>query len=522
MASERPALRGERASLSYGALAARCAEVAGWGLAQGLGPGDVVGLFMENAPDYAAVWLGLTRIGCVVALFNTQTSGAPLAHAVRAASATQVIVGDAADEAKFADVRVWQLDEVQAPCGAALPPAPPPQATALLIYTSGTTGFPKATKITHGRVQEWSHWFAGMMDARAEDILYNCLPMYHSIGGVVAIGAMLVAGGSVVIRRQFSASRFWDDVIAARCTIFQYIGELCRYLLNVPGPVRAHALRLCCGNGLRADVWEAFQARFAIPRILEFYAATEGNVSLYNCEGKPGAIGRVPPFLAHRFPVALIRCDPDSGAPLRGADGLCIGCENDAPGEAIGAPPRAFDGYTDAAATQAKQLRDVFKPGDVWLRTGDLMRRDAAGFYYFLDRLGDNFRWKGENISSTEVATVLGGCAGVVQALLFGVPLPGHEGRAGMAVISVDGSFSIAELQDYMTARLPGYARPLFLRPCSAMDITGTFKLRKERFVAEGLESRDPVWLLHPKTGEALLLTPVLRADIAAGRLAGI
>ncbi len=194
-----------------------------------------------------------------------------------------------------------------------------------------------------------------MMDVRPDDRLYNCLPMYHSVGGIVAIGSMLVSGGSVLIRDRFSASRFWDDVVDADCTIFQYIGELCRYLaLGPPHPKeRAHRLRLACGNGLNGDVWEPFQQRFGIPRILEFYAATEGIVSLYNTEGKPGAIGRIPPFLAQRFPVALVRSDPETGEPERDAEGLCIACQADEPGEAIGQLPKTEAPKTEAPKTEA-------------------------------------------------------------------------------------------------------------------------------------------------------------------------
>ena len=178
---------------------------------------------------------------------------------------------------------------------------------ALYIYTSGTTGLPKAAKINHYRIMQWSHWFAGMMDTRSSDRMYNCLPMYHSVGGVVATGAVLINGGSVVIREKFSARQFWDEIIDWDCTLFQYIGELCRYLVHTPFRPREtdHRIRLCCGNGLRPDVWNDFKSRFRIPQILEFYAATEGNVALYNVEGKPGAIGRIPPFLGHRFPVDI-------------------------------------------------------------------------------------------------------------------------------------------------------------------------------------------------------------------------
>jgi fatty-acyl-CoA synthase len=295
------------------------------------------------------------------------------------------------------------------------------------FYTSGTTGLPKATRITHARIVEWSFWFAGMMAASQDDRLYNCLPMYHSVGGVVAVGSMLVVGGCVVVRERFSACRFWNDIVEAQCTVFQYIGELCRYLIS--NPVQSnecqHQLRLAVGNGLQADVWEEFQNRFGVARILEFYAATEGGISLYNCQGKPGAIGHVPSFLAQRFAVALIRCDLETGVPLHNAEGFCQLCDPDEIGEAIGklGNGRRFDGYSDPTASEHKILRDVFVPGDQYFRTGDLMQRDRQGYYYFIDRLGDTFRWKGENVSTTEVTAVMRRCPGIVDAVVHGVPI---------------------------------------------------------------------------------------------------
>jgi fatty-acyl-CoA synthase len=287
---------------------------------------------------------------------------------------------------------------------------------ALLIYTSGTTGLPKAANISHRRLLQWSFWFAGLMNASPRDRMYDCLPMYHSVGGVVATGALLARGGSVLIRDRFSLRHFWDDVCAGDCTMFQYIGELCRYLLNAPEHPRdrAHRLRLCCGNGLQADIWKRFQDRFAVPRILEFYASTEGNVSLYNVEGKIGSIGRVPPFLASRFALALVQFDPATGRPARGEHGFCIRCGVNEIGEALGRIPsegtqggESFEGYTDSKDTEQKILHDVFARGDRWFRTGDLMRMDAGGFYYFVDRIGDTFRWKGENVATSEVATAI-------------------------------------------------------------------------------------------------------------------
>jgi fatty-acyl-CoA synthase len=509
--ADRPALLDTSTTLSYRSLAAQANRTARWAIAQGFAPGDVVALMLPNCPDYVATWLGLTRAGCTVALINTNLTGDSLQHSLNTAAPKCLLTEST-------------LPELAALSEARLTPAecrlPRPQDRALLIYTSGTTGQPKAANLTHARILEWSLWFAGMMNAQPADRLYDCLPMYHSVGGVVAIGAMLVRGGSVLIRRQFSASRFWDDVVDGGCTIFQYIGELCRYLTaSPPHPKeRDHQLRLACGNGLQGDVWTQFQQRFAIPRILEFYAATEGSVSLYNCEGKPGAIGRVPAVLANRFPVALIRIDSQTETPHRDATGLCIACDPNEVGEAIGlildqpnAPARQFDGYTDPAASARKVLTDVFTHGDRWFRTGDLMRRDDAGFFYFIDRMGDSFRWKGENVSTTQVATVLRALPGVTDAVVFGVSVPGHEGRAGMAAITTNENFNLAALPAHLSAHLPHYAQPLFVRCCQTLEITGTFKLTKGKLAAEGYtNSTDPVWFNDRGTNQFIPWHPDL------------
>jgi fatty-acyl-CoA synthase len=367
------------------------------------------------------------------------------------------------------------------------------------------------------------------MDTKPDDRMYDTLPMYHSVGGVVAIGAMLVNGGSVVLRRRFSASRFWDDVVGWDCTLFQYVGELCRYLVNSPPHRRetGHRIRLCCGNGLSTSVWRELQRRFRIPRVLEFYAATEGNFSLYNCEGKPGAIGRVPPFLAHRLTIALIRLAPGTLEPVRDRDGFCIRCAPDEVGEAIGRiggdgadPASRFEGYTDDAASQKKVLRDVFVPGDAWLRSGDLMRRDAQGFFYFIDRIGDTFRWKGENVSTTEVAEAIAACPGVVEAAVYGVPVRGTEGRAGMAAIVAAPDFELGALRRHLLATLPDYARPLFLRLCGAIETTGTLKPNKQRLMAEGYDPAgvdDPIYFDDRRQAAFVRLDDALYRRLQSG-----
>ena len=355
---------------------------------------------------------------------------------------------------------------------------------------------------------QWSHWFAGLMDVTPADRMYNCLPLYHSVGGVVAAGATLVGGGAVVLRERFSASTFWQDVVEERCTLFQYIGELCRYLLNAPSRPEEtqHQLRLACGNGLRAEVWVPFQERFRVPQILEYYAATEGNFSLYNCEERAGSVGRIPPFLSHRVPVTLVKFDVATALPVRDAAGRCRRCAVEEVGEAIGQimddrGATRFEGYTDDAASAQKILRDVFFAGDAWYRTGDLMRQDVQGFFYFVDRIGDTFRWKGENVSTTEVADVIGGCPGVTDVAVYGVAVPHADGRAGMAALVVSPEFSLEGLRGSAHREAPPYARPVFIRLLGALELTGTFKLRKQDLMLEGYDParvRDPLFVDDP------------------------
>jgi len=547
-----PALLSVDAQLSYRELAAACHRYARWGLARGLSRADTVCLVMANCPDYMAIWLGLSAIGATVALINTNLRAALLAHALNLVAPRVIIVDASLSEAIGAvrpllhpAVECWlsgaahaglpRLDEELAklpgePLRVSELAAPPTlEDRALCIYTSGTTGVPKAANVSHYRLMQWSHWFAGLIDVQPEDRMYDCLPMYHSVGGVVATGATLVGGGAVVLRERFSASNFWQDVVAERCTLFQYIGELCRYLLAHPPQQEEsqHALRVACGNGLRAEVWREFQQRFRIPQILEYYAATEGNFSLYNCEGRPGAIGRVPPFLAHRLPVAVVKFDPDVEAPLRDASGRCVRCAPNQPGEAIAQildmhGSTRFEGYTDDIASSKKILRDVFAPGDAWYRSGDLMRQDEQGFFYFVDRVGDTFRWKGENVSTAEVAGVITGCSGVVDAAVYGVTVPGTDGRAGMAALVTGEGFDLAALRRALQERLPAYARPLFLRIVAAIELTGTFKLRKHELALEGYDPtriRDAVYIDDRERNEYVPLDARLHEQLHAGLL---
>jgi fatty-acyl-CoA synthase len=530
---DRPALISDAMTLNYRDLAARINRYARWALSAGIEAGDTVSLVMPGGPDYITAWLGITKVGGVAALINTRLVGQSLAHDLNVANADQIILaknlagvfetavphlkrapkiwrhGDVAGEASI-DAALAKLD------GAALSSAECRGITindrALLIYTSGTTGLPKAASISHRRILNWGGWFAGLTNAAPDDRLYDCLPLCHSVGGIVAPCSMLAAGASVVLAEKFSIERFWHDIVRHDCTLFQYIGELCRYLLKAPPSEleRRHRLRLACGNGLRGDIWEAFQAQFAVPQILEFYAATEGNFSLYNVEGKPGAIGRIPAFLAHRFPAAIIRVDAELGTPIRGADGLCIPCARGEAGEAMGrigtanAAGGRFEGYTDAAETERKILRNVLAPGDAWFRTGDLMTRDDSGYFRFVDRIGDTFRWKGENVATSEVNEAVVQCPGVVDAATYGVRLPGTDGRAGMVAIVTGDGFDLGELRDHLSRQLPAYACPVLVRICATLDSTETFKQKKHELVREGFDParvNDPLFFLDVNLG---------------------
>ncbi len=547
-----PALLSALGGLSYVALAKHCHQYARWALAHNLTRGHVLCLVMQNCPDYVAIWLGVTRVGATVALVNTNLAGDLLARAINAVGPHHVVtsaelaanvaavrpqlapgiklwtVGEDVPGFRSLDQEAGAMDET--PLSLQDCPAPTLSDRALYIYTSGTTGFPRPAVISHFRLMRWTHWFAGMMDIAPADRLYDCLPLYHAIGGILAPLAPLLGGASVFIRPGFSASAFWDEVIEQRCTIFQYIGELCRYLLAAaPHPrERDHSLRLCCGNGLRGDIWNAFKQRFAIPHILEFYAATESPVSLYNCEEKPGAIGRIPPFLAHRFPVVLIRHDLETGEPERDQLGFCIRCDAGEPGEAIERIEKGalgvggFEGYVDSIQSEQKLLRDVFQTGDVWFRTGDLLRRDQAGHFYFVDRIGDTFRWKGENVSTSEVADVIRACPGVHDAAVYGVEVPGAEGRAGMVAIIADRDFDMAALQRCMMERLPSYARPIFIRLLARIETTATFRPKTLELAREGYDPshvRNPIYFNDQSQRGFVRLDPGLYDRLCAGDL---
>ncbi len=532
--------------MSYRALDARANAYAHWALSLGLKQGDAVALFMDNRPDFLCAWLGLFKAGLCTALINTNQRGQPLAHSIQIVGARHVIVGEelaaCLPEAEpFFDAKpqIWiqgDSNNLDLALDAAPTVSVGPGARAgitgkdraFYIYTSGTTGLPKAANFSHMRLLFMMTGFWGALKPTQSDRIYNPLPLYHATGGVCAVGLALGRGGALIIKKRFSVSEFWNDLHKYDATIFVYIGELCRYLLNAPpGPhEKDHHVRAITGNGLRPEIWREFQTRFAIPRIVEFYGATEGNVAMLNYDGTIGAVGRVPEYAEKLLPTRVVRFDVEREMPVRGQDGFCIESEPGEVGEAIGGisqrAGRNFEGYTKQSETEKKILHDVFAKGDAWFRTGDLMRRDSHGYFYFVDRIGDTFRWKGENVATSEVSEALSTIPGIREVNVYGVAVPGMDGRAGMAALVVDGGFDIASLAHRLDGKLASYARPVFLRLQPQIAVTGTFKQRKVELVKDGFDPAalpDPIYWLDPALASYEPLTAARYAEIIEDRV---
>lgn len=531
------AFRFEGASTSYAEFDAKANRFANWALDQGLKAGDCVALFMENRPDYVAAWMGFAKVGLVTALINHNLEGNPLAHCISIASAKCIVTGGEQDAAVSGAVvllsealPVWTLggrvgSDLESALDSVSEARPDRNLRShlrgkdlcLFVYTSGTTGLPKAARLTHARTQGMMKTFVPPCRITDQDRIYITLPLYHGTGGLCGIGQALMTGATAILRRKFSATAFWDEATTEGATSIVYIGELCRYLVNSPPhpKERAHRIRTGFGNGLRPDVWQMFLDRFNIPHLCEFYGSTEGNVSFVNFDGKVGAVGRIPGWLSKQFAhIAFVKFDIETEQPVRGADGFCMRADVNEAGEAlglIGADVRQrFEGYNDQSATEKKLLRDVFVKGDLWFRTGDLLKQDKDGYVYFIDRIGDTFRWKGENVSTNEVGEALAAIPGVATANVFGVAVPGTDGRAGMAAITTDGEVNFATLRATLASALPTYAIPIFIRVQPTAETTGTFKYRKVELVQEGFDpsrTNDPLWMLDTDSGQYVPVT---------------
>lgn len=503
----RPALYFLDRIYTWAEVAEQTQRYAGFLRKRGVMPGDVVALLMDNRPEFIFIQTAITQLGAVAALLNTNLSGAPLAHAVRVSKPTLCIAGsehaskmrDIAPELAQLTVMV-QLEQPShssadfESINAAVASAPlfsTPAKTRVkagmcFIYTSGTTGLPKAAVITHQRFLLAAHIFGrAVHEATPEDVIYVSLPLYHSNAQWAGWGAACVSGAAVALRRKFSASHFWQDAKHFGATRFVYIGELCRYLLNQPPRPedRDHQLRIGVGNGLRPDIWEEFTQRFGVESMREFYGSTEGNAPMFNVEGRPGMIGRLWPS------QIIVRCDLSTGKIYRDAQGRCEQLSSGT-GLLLGHinPITRFDGYVDDSATSSKVERDVLRKGDAYFNSGDLLVLHPGRWVSFADRVGDTFRWKGENVSTNEVAEVLNKAPGVLESNVYGVLVPGMEGRAGMASLNITQEFELGRFAEFIIQELPSYQRPYFIRLQKEMRVTQTLKHQKVGYRDEGYD----------------------------------
>ena len=520
--------------------------------AAGLRKGDVVALVLENRPELYWHFFGLAKLGVTASLVNSHAVGKPLAHAIRICGPKRVVVGSEvlprfdAVRSDIADVIGPGLASVDIdvdPDGpsaegptwnerlpASLTPDPieTPLHTlgdlAAYIYTSGTTGAPKAALVKHHRFFRAGRIWGGFaLQLRPGDVLYISLPLYHGNAMIIGMSSVVAFGATIALARKFSTTAFWDDCRKFDATAFLYIGELCRYLYGAPrrGNDRDHKIRAISGNGLRLDIWEAFQARFGIERIAEFYAATEGNIVTINLGGPAGSVGRM------TVGQAIARWDEAKQDFMRGKDGRLQRCSLDEVGVLLGkiSDLTGFDGYEDRKATEKKIVRDAFEPGDAWFNTGDLLRVDWRRNLYFADRLGDTFRWKGENVSTFEVQEQISTWPQVQEVNVFGVEVPGAEGRAGVAalVLAPGADFDPAAFKAHVDAALPKFARPVFVRiQDGALETTSTLKLKKGDLQREGVDPskvRGKVFIRHPATDVYIPLDARLYGDLKARRL---
>jgi fatty-acyl-CoA synthase len=502
--------------------------------ARGVGRGDVVGVMLRNSPNAVLMMLAVVKCGAIAGMLNYHQRGDVLAHSLGLLNAKVLVAEadliEAVDECGGLDIEPTTIEEMER-LAATAPTSNPPSASAVLakdtafyIFTSGTTGHPKASVMTHKRWLAALAAFGGVgLRLKSSDTLYSCLPLYHNNALTVAIGSVINSGATLALGTSFSASRFWDEVIASNATAFIYIGEICRYLLNQPAKStdRAHKVRLIAGNGLRPEIWDEFTSRFNIARVCEFYAASEGNTAFINVFNVPRSAGCAP------LPTAYVQYDTDTGAPLRGADGRVQRVPNGEPGLLLSPVTRLqpFDGYTDPSASEKKLVRNAFRDGDCWFNTGDVMSPQGMGHAAFVDRLGDTFRWKGENVATTQVERALGSNQAVEECTVFGVEIPRTGGRAGMAAVKLrDGvDFDGHALAETVYSQLPVYALPLFLRLVDAVEHTTTFKsrkvdLREQGYRLEDAGLKDPLYVLAGRDEGYVPFYDGYPDDVAAGK----
>ncbi|XP_027949171.1 bile acyl-CoA synthetase [Eumetopias jubatus] len=498
----------------------------------GLLGGESAAFLVLDAQTIPALglWLGLAKLGCPVAWINPHGRGAPLVHSVLSSGARLLVVDpdlrenleEVLPKLQAENVRCFYLSHSSptpgvGALGPALDVAPTdpvptdlragitPQSPALFIYTSGTTGLPKPAIVTHERLLQMCKMLS-LGGVTSDDVVYTVLPLYHVMGFILGVLSCLELGATCVLAPKFSASHFWDDCRQHGVTVILYVGEVLRYLCNTPQRPedRTHTVRLAMGNGLRAEVWKSFQQRFGPIRILESYGSTEGNIGFVNYPGRCGALGKISCLLRMLSPFELVQFDTEAEEPVRDNQGFCVPV---GPGEAglllsqvLSHQP--FVGYRGARElSERKLVRNVRRRGDVYFNTGDVLTMDEEGFLYFRDRLGDTFRWKGENVSTREVESVLSLVDFLQEVNVYGVSVPGCEGKVGMAAVQlVPGqTFDGQRMYQHVRTWLPAYAAPHFIRIQDTLAITSTFKLVKSRLAREGFNVgiiADPLFML--------------------------
>lgn len=499
---DRPFIRFDGASISYRQANERVNRYADVLVQQGVERGDVVGILMKNRPETLLLTLAAVKLGAVAGMLNHNQRGEVLAHSLSLLDSRVLVVGEECDEAisslsgaPDADTvlsagKLDELAESADPSNPAVCEQIQAKERAFYIFTSGTTGMPKASLMSHFR---WLKSMSGLgamgVRLRRNDTLYCALPLYHNNALTVSLSSVLSSGATFAIARTFSASRFWDDAKRNGATAFVYIGEVCRYLLNQPERPsdRDNGIRLMVGNGLRPEIWTEFTERFGIDRVAEFYGASECNIAFVNALGVERTAGVCP------LPHAVVEYDQDTGRARRARDGRLRRVRVGEVGLLLSkVTDRApFDGYTDPEATESKLVRDAFKDGDCWFDTGDLVRDQGFMHVAFVDRLGDTFRWKGENVATTEVEGAMSAHPAIEQSVVYGVAVPGTDGKAGMAAVTLRDGHELdgARLAAHLFDRLPSYAVPLFVRVVDSLETTSTFKSRKVELREEAYSS---------------------------------
>lgn len=527
--------------------------------------GQTIALLLNNCPQYAAIWMGVGRIGGIIPLINTNQTGRTLIHSITIAKCDGLIYGHEFEDAvmevlpelssnlklfKFTHRPIskpgngakdaFEIAPNKVDLSAALDMTPVEPwyksdtegftSKLLYIYTSGTTGLPKAAVISSSRMVFMASGVHFLAKITPKDIIYCPMPMYHSAGGCVSVGQALVFGCAVVLKTKFSASSYFADCIKYKATAAHYIGEMCRYILATPpSPTdKQHTVRCVYGNGMRPQIWGDFVKRFNIKRVCEFYGATEGNANIINNNNTQGAIGFVSRIVPALYPIAIIRVDEDTGEPIRNSKGLCILAKANEPGAFIGKiqpnnPSRAFMGYVNKEESEKKIVRNVFSKGDSAFISGDILVADKFGYLYFKDRTGDTYRWRGENVSTTEVEASVSRVADQRDAVVYGVEVPGIEGRAGMCgLVDKDGTLDLNDLAKKIAKDLPTYARPVFLRIMPELEMTGTFKMRKVDLQKEGFDPSkitDKLYYLDVKSCKYLTLGEEEFDKISTGKI---